>query len=85
MANTIQSTINHSSSVHEIAHAIKVIRPQLFIVDGAYKTKLHEALRLEKYADVPTMTMGSRVDNQPLVRSAWWPTVGPDADLDIYI
>ncbi|OJJ60314.1 hypothetical protein ASPSYDRAFT_86906 [Aspergillus sydowii CBS 593.65] len=65
-AGGIVSTINHSSSAKEIAHAVKVIRPQFFIVDGIYEKKLREALSSEPYGDVTIMTMVSRLDGHLL-------------------
>lgn len=51
-----------------MAHAVKVIRPQFFIVDGIYEKKLREALNSEHYGDVTIMTMVSRLDGHLLVR-----------------
>ena len=70
---TVSSTINHSSSAKEIAHALKVIKPKFLIVDDLYVKKLHEALSLEQYGDVTIMTMVSRLDGHLLVRlgSLW--------------
>ncbi|RDH26655.1 acetyl-CoA synthetase-like protein [Aspergillus welwitschiae] len=59
-AGGIVSTINHSSSAKEITHAIEIIRPQFFIVDGDYEKKLHEALGSEHYDSMTIMTMVSR-------------------------
>jgi hypothetical protein len=66
----MSSTINHSSSAKEISHAIKVIKPQFFIVDGDYEEKLHEALGSEQYDGMTIMTMVSRLDGHLLV-SFW--------------
>ncbi|KAL3460061.1 hypothetical protein BJX64DRAFT_300962 [Aspergillus heterothallicus] len=65
-AGGIVSTINHSSSAKEIAHALKVVKPQLVIVDSIYEKKLREALSLEHYGKVTIMTMVSRLDGHLL-------------------
>jgi hypothetical protein len=65
---TRSSSINHSSSAKEIAHALKVVKPQLIIVDSIYEKKLREALSLEHYGKVTIMTMVSRLDGHLLVR-----------------
>ncbi|OJI99655.1 hypothetical protein ASPVEDRAFT_81251 [Aspergillus versicolor CBS 583.65] len=65
-AGGIVSTINHSSSAKEIAHAVKVIRPQFLIVDSIYEKKLREGLSLQNYGDVTIMTMVSRLDGHVL-------------------
>jgi hypothetical protein len=67
----LYSTINHSSSVKEIAHAVKVIKPHFFIVDGIYQRKLREALNLAQHGEVTISTMVSRLDGHLLVR--WIP------------
>jgi hypothetical protein len=64
----MSSTINHSSSAQEIAHAVKLIKPQFVIVDGIYHKKLCEALTLAQTGDVTISTMVSRLDGHLLVR-----------------
>ncbi|KAJ5414131.1 NRPS-like protein biosynthetic cluster [Penicillium cosmopolitanum] len=65
-AGGVVSTINHSSSAKEIAHAVKVIKPHFFIVDGIYQRKLREALTLAQHSEVTISTMVSRLDGHLL-------------------
>lgn len=64
---TIFSTINHSSSAKEIAHAVNVIKPQHFLVDGVYHRKVSEALTLAQYSEATISTMVSRSEGRLLV------------------
>ncbi|CAI7599997.1 unnamed protein product [Penicillium pancosmium] len=65
-AGGVVSTINHSSSAKEIAHAVKVIKPHFFIVDGIYQRKLREALTIAQHGEVTISTMVSRLDGHLL-------------------
>ncbi|TVY52845.1 putative 4-coumarate--CoA ligase 3 [Lachnellula cervina] len=68
-AGGVVSTINHSSTADEIAHAIQVIKPKIFIVDAFVKTKLDAAMKLlgaDLYNNCQVITMVSRVRAYPL-------------------
>ncbi|KAJ5243280.1 uncharacterized protein N7469_001607 [Penicillium citrinum] len=65
-AGGIVSTINHSSSAKEIAHAVNVIKPQHFLVDGVYHRKVSEALTLAQYSEATISTMVSRSEGRLL-------------------
>ncbi|RFU26087.1 hypothetical protein B7463_g10254, partial [Scytalidium lignicola] len=69
-AGGIVSTINHSSTAQEIAHAIQIVKPRFFIVDATVNHKLNEATKLEgtiSYADCRVFTLLSRIDGHSLV------------------
>lgn len=65
------STINHSSSVHELVKAIQTVGPDLIIFDTVVEQKLHEACKLlkENGRRVPSrmMSLVSRAKDIPLV------------------
>ncbi|KAL4891168.1 hypothetical protein BDV59DRAFT_209287 [Aspergillus ambiguus] len=65
-AGGVVSTINHSSSVKELAHAIDIIKPKFFIVDAAVEHKLRAVLEHRGRKTTNIMTMIERVDNYPL-------------------
>ncbi|OBT78862.1 hypothetical protein VF21_02764 [Pseudogymnoascus sp. 05NY08] len=68
-AGGIVSTINHSSTAAEIAHAIQLVKPKLFIVDAFVKRKLDEAMKLTVMnltTSCQVITLISRVTDCPL-------------------
>ncbi|KAL5363127.1 hypothetical protein BJX96DRAFT_186591 [Aspergillus floccosus] len=65
-AGGVVSTINHSSSPKELAHAIGIIKPKLFIVDAAVGNKLREALKYGGHEAPQIMTLIERVGHYPL-------------------
>ncbi|KIX04602.1 uncharacterized protein Z518_05472 [Rhinocladiella mackenziei CBS 650.93] len=67
-AGGIVSTINHSNTAEELAFAIKVVKPKLFIVDFVAKKKLDEAIRLsgKKYESSKIITLLRRTQGDPL-------------------
>lgn len=64
------STINHSSTAEELAHAIQLSNPNFFIVDASVKRKLDEAIALIErglFASCQIITLVARVGHYPLV------------------
>lgn len=65
------STINHSSSLHDLVKAIKVVGPELIIFDPVVEQKLYGACKLleEDGHKTPSrmMSLVSRTKDFPLV------------------
>jgi hypothetical protein len=66
------STINHSSAIGELVHAIRIVKPKIIIADSAVLGKLWDALGMLEGRDHPiVLTMISREADCPLVNGCF--------------
>ena len=65
-AGGIVSTINHSNTAEEIAFAVRIIKPKIFIVDAAIIEKLDKVISLVG-RPYKVISLLARVQGYPLV------------------